>query len=113
MMNDPEKSDVPIVATKPPNASGRLDEEQVERRGTTKGNTVQANTRRAQQRVSVSQGLERVRQAARNHLWPERRSDRRYPRWEPGAVVPLAGFCAGGAQQWASLPRRSLFTPHV
>jgi hypothetical protein len=74
MMNDPEKSDVPIVATKPANASGSPGGEQVERRGTTEGNTVQANTRRAQQRESVSHGLERVRQAARNHFWPERRS---------------------------------------
>jgi group II intron reverse transcriptase/maturase len=33
------------------------------------------------------------------HPWPELRFDRQYPRWEPGAVVPLAGFCAGGAQK--------------
>ncbi len=32
------------------------------------------------------------------HPWPDARFDRRHPRWEPGAVVPLAGFCAGGAQ---------------
>jgi hypothetical protein len=32
------------------------------------------------------------------HPWPEARFDRHHPRWEPGAVVPLAGFCAGGAQ---------------
>lgn len=31
------------------------------------------------------------------HPYPERRFDRHHPRWEPGAVVPLAGFCAGGA----------------
>jgi hypothetical protein len=29
------------------------------------------------------------------------------PRWEPGAVVPLAGICAGGDKQLSSLPRRS------
>ena len=29
------------------------------------------------------------------------------PRWEPGAVVPLAGICAGGDRQLSSLPRRS------
>jgi hypothetical protein len=27
------------------------------------------------------------------------------PRWEPGAVVPLAGICAGGGEQSPSLPR--------
>lgn len=32
------------------------------------------------------------------HPWPDARFDRHHPRWEPGAVVPLAGFCAGGAQ---------------
>ena len=34
---------------------------------------------------------------------------RHYPRQEPGAVVPLAGICAGGGQQWPSLPRQG---PH-
>jgi RNA-directed DNA polymerase len=32
------------------------------------------------------------------HPWPDARFDRKHPRWEPGAVIPLAGFCAGGAQ---------------
>jgi RNA-directed DNA polymerase len=31
------------------------------------------------------------------HPWPDARFDRHHPRWEPGAVVPHAGFCAGGA----------------
>jgi len=31
---------------------------------------------------------------------------RHHPRQEPGAVIPLAGICAGGAGQPASLPRR-------
>jgi RNA-directed DNA polymerase len=66
MMNDPEKSDVPVVATKPANASGVAVAEWVERRGAAEGNTIQSSTRRAQERASVSQGLERVRQAARN-----------------------------------------------
>src|SRR5437016_6404453 len=65
MMNDPEKSDAPIVATKPANAAERSAGEWVEPRGAAKGNTVQINTCRAQERESVSQGLERVRQAAR------------------------------------------------
>jgi hypothetical protein len=29
------------------------------------------------------------------------------PRQEPGAVVPLAGICAGGGEQSPSLPRRA------
>ena len=28
------------------------------------------------------------------------------PRWQPGAVVPLAGICAGGGEQSPSLPRQ-------
>ena len=30
---------------------------------------------------------------------------RQHPREEPSAVVPHAGICAGGGQQWSSLPR--------
>jgi RNA-directed DNA polymerase len=33
------------------------------------------------------------------HPWPEQRFLVRHPRWEPGAVAPHAGFCAGGGQQ--------------
>lgn len=33
---------------------------------------------------------------------PLRRQD---PREEPGALAALAGICAGGGQQWPSLPR--------
>jgi hypothetical protein len=31
------------------------------------------------------------------------------PRWEPGAVLPLAGICAGGGEQSPSLPRLGIF----
>jgi len=34
-----------------------------------------------------------------------------HPRWEPYAGKPHVRFCAGGAQQWASLPR-SAFARH-
>ena len=38
---------------------------------------------------------------------PSRRAVQRHdPRQEPGAVVPLAGICAGGGEQSPSLPRR-------
>jgi RNA-directed DNA polymerase len=65
MMYEPEKSGDPIVAMKPTNAAGRPAGEPVEPRGKAEGNTVQADTCRTQVRESVPQGLERVRQAAR------------------------------------------------
>lgn len=65
MMHDHEKSDPAIVATKPTNKAGKLDAEPVEPRAGAKGNARQQSTRRAQDRESVSQALERVRNAAR------------------------------------------------
>ncbi|MDW3689216.1 group II intron reverse transcriptase/maturase [Cupriavidus sp. CV2] len=65
MMHGREKSDSAIVATKPANKARKLAAEWVEPRAGTKGNTGQPHTRRAQNRASVSQGLERVRQAAK------------------------------------------------
>lgn len=65
MMNGREKSDSAVVARKPANNAGKLAAEWVERRAGTKGNMGQSNTCRAQNRESVPQGLERVRQAAR------------------------------------------------
>jgi retron-type reverse transcriptase len=64
-MHGREKSDSAIIATKPTNKAGRPAAEPVERRAGTKGNADQQSTRRAQNRESVSQALERVRQAAR------------------------------------------------
>src|ERR1700737_1889333 len=65
MVNGREKSDSAVVATKPTNKAGQPAAEWAEPRAGTKGNTGQSHTRRAQNRASVSQGLERVRQAAR------------------------------------------------
>ena len=65
MMHGHEKSDSAIVAKKPPNKAGRPAAEAVERRAGTKGNTGRQSTRRTQIRESVSQALDRVRQAAR------------------------------------------------
>src|SRR6202158_4697880 len=62
MVNGREKSDSAVVATKPTNKAGQPAAEGAEPRA---GNTGQPHTRRAQNRASVSQGLERVRQAAR------------------------------------------------
>ncbi len=82
MMHDHEKSDLAIVAAKPTNKAGRPVAEPVEPRAGTKGNARQHRTRRAQDRESVTQALERVRHVARtrkkerfttlfHHLSPE------------------------------------------
>lgn len=65
MMYGPEKSDSAIVAVKPANKAALAAAERVEPRAGTEGNTGQPHTRRTQSRGSVSQGLERVRKAAR------------------------------------------------
>jgi RNA-directed DNA polymerase len=75
MMHGHGKSDPNIVAVKPANkaeepaaeqsAAGADAAELVERRAGTKENADQQSTCRAQSRVSVSQGLERIRQVAR------------------------------------------------
>ena len=65
MMNGPEKSDPVVVAVKPANKAGQPAAEWAEPRTGTKGNTGQPHTRRTQSRDSVSQGLDRVRNAAR------------------------------------------------
>src|ERR1700747_3247411 len=65
MTHGHEKSDPAIVATKPMNKAGQLAAEPAERRAGTEGNADQQSTRRAQDRESVSQALDRVRQAAR------------------------------------------------
>src|ERR1700751_5363295 len=64
-MHGPEESDSVVVAGKPTNKAERSVAEPVEPRAGTKGNADQQSTRRAQDRASVSQALERVRQAAR------------------------------------------------
>src|SRR5580765_8043866 len=65
MMNGPEKSDSAIRAVKPANKVVSAAAERAEQRAGTKGNTGQPHTRRTQSRDSVSQGLDRVRHAAR------------------------------------------------
>ena len=65
MMHGREKSDSAIVARKPANNAGQPAAERVERRAGTEGNASQQSTRRAQDRESVSQALERVRQTAK------------------------------------------------
>src|ERR1700681_4355955 len=110
MMYGRGKSSPVIVATKPANKAARsatepsvkvpAAAESVERRPGAKGNADQHDTRRTQRRVSVSQTLERIRQVGSRLLC------RLYPRREPYAGKLQVRFCAGGARQLASLPRR-------
>jgi RNA-directed DNA polymerase len=79
MMHGREKSDSAIVATKPANKAGRLAAERVERRVGTEGNVGQQSTCRAQNRESVSQALDRVRQTATCDLPPKTRGRSRMP----------------------------------
>jgi hypothetical protein len=64
-MYDHEKSDPAIVAVKPTNKAGQPGAELVEPRAGAEGNVSQQSTGRAQYRGTVSQALERIRQAAR------------------------------------------------
>ena len=65
MMHEREKSDPAVVAVKPVNNAERSAAELVEPRAGAEGNASQHSTGRAQKRATVSQGLERIRQAAR------------------------------------------------
>ncbi len=65
MMHGNGKSDPEIVAVKPANKAERSATELVEQRAGTEGNADQQSTRRAQDRVSVSQALGRIRHAAK------------------------------------------------
>src|SRR5947208_6699222 len=62
MMNGRGKSDSAIVAGKPTNKAGQPAAEPVEPRAEAEGNASQQSTRRAQDRESVTQALERIRQ---------------------------------------------------
>ena len=65
MTNGPEKSDSAIVAEKSTNKAGQPAAEPMEPRAEAEGNAGQQRTRRAQDRESVSQGLDRIRQVAK------------------------------------------------
>ena len=65
MMHGRGKSDTAIVAWKPANKADLSAAESVEPRAETKGNADQQSTRRAQDRASVSQALEGIRQVAK------------------------------------------------
>jgi RNA-directed DNA polymerase len=91
MMHGRGKSSPVIVARKPANKAQPKSvtaAESVERRAGAKGHARQQSTRRTQRRVSVSQALASIRQAAK--------LDCQYPRWEPYAGKPHVRVCAGG-----------------
>ena len=88
-MNDQEKSDLAIVAVKPPNKTGMPAAEAVEPRAGTKGNTEQQNTHRTQIRTRVIHALDRVRQAAR-----QRKKEQIHRAPPPSACVGAPGHVA-------------------
>ena len=93
MTNEREKSDSATVAGKPTNKAERSAAEPAEPRAEAEGNAGQQSTRRAQDRESVSQALERIRHVARIS-----RSAVTHPRWEPYARMGPVRICAGGAR---------------
>ena len=108
-MNEPRKSDSPIVPMKAPNKAGQPAAEAVEGRGLAKGNPPQQNAPRTQCRPGASSALERVRQAvAQDGTYPCcAQSWRHHLRQEPDAVVPHVRIRGGGhGQPW------SLLRPH-
>ena len=91
-MHGREKSDLTVVAMKPAKPAVQAGGESGEPRVGTKGNAGQDGTYRTPSRTSVPPGLIRIRQVA------SRRFAVIHPRWEPGALIGHAGFCAGGAR---------------
>src|SRR4051794_26844896 len=99
MMNDPEKSDSAIVAEKSANKAGQLAAEPMEPRAEAEGNADQQRTRRAQDRESVSQALDRIR-------WP--RQERR--RSSPRSSTISASRCSGWRSSRSSGKRHPAWT---
>jgi hypothetical protein len=98
MMNGHEKSDPVVVAVKPANKAERSVAELVEPRTGAKGTAKRVATLRTPSREGMSNGLDRVRNAAEVQQWSDVRFRVTYPRWEPYAGKPPVRICAGGAQ---------------
>ena len=92
MTNGREKSDPAIVAAKQANKAGEPAAEPVERRARPPGERGTGTHAATQGREGAPQGLDRVRQAARQRFAVK------HPRQEPYAGKPLVRICAGGAQ---------------
>lgn len=67
MMHDRDQSDPPVLARKLANNAEGTAAESVERRGGAKGKVIASTTHRAQDRASVSLGLDRLRQFVRGN----------------------------------------------
>src|SRR5438309_8397442 len=93
MMHGREKSDSAIVAGKPTNKAVST---AAERRAEAKGNASQQSTRRTQSRVSVSQALERIRQAVTKNALPSHT--------QGGSRMPELGPYGSGAARLAAIP---------
>src|SRR6516162_3030175 len=96
MMNGGGKSDSAIVAGKPTNKAGQPAAESVEPSAEAEGNASQQSTRRAQDRESVSQALERIRQVARQRKKERFTSIARSRTCTPGSIGEHIGLCRLG-----------------
>jgi RNA-directed DNA polymerase len=96
MMHDHEKSDSAIVAKKPTNKAERSATEPVEPRAEAEGNASQQSTCRAQDRISVSQALDRIRKVARE------RKKERFTSLHHHISVELLGEAFGELRQNAA-----------
>jgi len=95
-MNGREKSDSAIVAGKPTNKAEFSAAEPVEPRAGAEGNAGQQSTRRAQNRGSVSQALDRIRQAARQ------RKKEKFTTLFPHLTIDLLEAAFGGLDRDAA-----------
>ena len=89
MMHGREKSDPAVVATKPAKSAAQAAGELVERRVGAKGKAEQVA------RTGHSAGHACISTCS---VYGTRTLCRHHPRWEPGALIGHAGFCAGGAR---------------
>ena len=109
MMHGREKSDSAIVAGKPTNKAVSTAAEPVERRAEAKGNASQQSTRRTQSRVSVSQALERIRQAVTKNALPSHtQGGSRMPELGPYGSVRVAPCKRVEVCRLRRRPRQSL-----
>src|SRR3954469_19639911 len=99
-MHGREKSDLAIGAAKPANNDGRPSAESVEQRAGAEGNAGQDRTRRAQDRASVSQGLDRARHVLPSHT----QGGSRVP--ELGPLGSVRGALSNGRPYRDSPPQR-------
>src|SRR5450631_4301634 len=120
MMHGHDQSDSPVRAKKSANNAERSAAESMEQRGGPKGKTVEPATRRAQNRESVSPGLDRLRQFVRNNrkarvTTPLHHVESRYcaGRIFRSSEMRLPGWTAAHGRRTAKISRNAslIFTP--